>query len=248
MKNNIGIIIQARTSSTRLPQKIIRQFDGETAFLDVLLSRMKAFDWDIPMVLATTTNPADDVLVGFGEKYQIPVFRGSEENVLERFIECAQLHQFDVIIRVCSDNPFLDIHTIRDLYEQYQGGDYCAYEINGKPSILTHYGFFGEIVSLAALTQLHEAGDRHCMEHVTNCVYSGKNDFEVQFIPKNIPNQHIRTTLDTADDFENLQKIYFDWFKKLKGTTFHYQDLIQYIESQPDLLSKMKNQINKNSK
>jgi len=248
MNYNSGIIIQARTASTRLPKKIILKIDNKTTFLDVLLSRFMQLKKDFPIVVATSNNPDDDVIVEFGNKYKIPVYRGSEQNVLERFVKCAEFHRFDTIIRVCSDNPFIDIQSIIELYKNYRGEDYLSYKINEKPSILTHYGFFAEIISLQALKKVFNSGESQCIEHVSNCIYSSESDFNVRFIAKNIPNQNIRCTLDTKDDFENLKQIYFNWFKKKKNSNFGYLDLIEYIESNPDLVEKMKKQIISNSK
>lgn len=248
MNYNTGIIIQARTASTRLPKKIILKIDNKTTFLDVLLFRFIQLKKDFPIVVATSNNPDDDVIVEFGNKYKIPVYRDSEQNVLERFVKCAEFHRFDTIIRVCSDNPFIDIQSIIELYNNYQGEDYLSYKINEKPSILTHYGFFAEIISLQALKKIYNSGESQCIEHVSNCIYSSESDFNVRFINKNIQNENIRCTLDTQDDFENLKQIYFNWFKKKKNSNFGYLDLIEFIESNPDIVEKMKKQIINNSK
>lgn len=247
--NNTGIIIQARTSSTRFPKKIIREFDGNNTFLDVLLKRMQLISKEIPAVLATTTNKDDQILSSYASKYNISVFFGPEHNVLNRFIECADFFKFERIIRVCSDNPFLDINLISELLEKYNGEDYLSFMVNGKPSILTHSGFFSEMVSVQALKKLKNKGGTSCIEHVTNCIYTSPEEFNVKFIEKKVP-YSIRCTLDTENDFENLKKIYFNWYKPKQKENFGLHDLVEFLQQgeAENLLESMKNEIKNNLK
>ncbi|MDB4710952.1 hypothetical protein OAF16_04405, partial [Flavobacteriales bacterium] len=103
-----GIIIQARTGSTRLPNKIILPFYKEKGILELIVERINKYT-DIPIVVATTKNPKDDAIVKIASKNGVGCYRGSENNVLSRFIETAKKNNFKNIIRICADNPFLDI-------------------------------------------------------------------------------------------------------------------------------------------
>lgn len=246
---NIGVIIQARTSSTRLPKKIIKKFDGNNTFLDVLLKRMLLVPKEIPVVLATSTNVNDQVLSEYASKYHLPIFFGSEHNVLNRFIECADSFGFEKIIRVCSDNPFIDINLILELVEHYEGEDYLSFMVKGKPSILTHSGFFSEMVSVEALKKVKKTKNKQCLEHVTNCIYMCSDQFKVKFIEKNVP-QSIRCTLDTEKDFENLKSIYFNWYKSVRNKNFLFDDLVRFLkyEDTENLLEKMEKEIKNNTK
>lgn len=248
-KKKTGIIIQARTSSTRFPKKIIRKFDGNNTFLDVLLKRILLISEKIPVILATTTNENDKVLSSYATKYKIPVFFGSEHNVLNRFIECADSFGFEKIIRVCSDNPFIDINLILELVEHYEGEDYLSFMVNGKPSILTHSGFFSEMVSVEALKKVKKTKNEQCLEHVTNCIYMCSDQFKVKFIEKNVP-KSIRCTLDTEKDFENLKSIYFNWYKSIQNKNFVFEDLVKFLECEDreKLLAKMEEEIKNNLK
>lgn len=246
MNSNIGIIIQARTSSTRLPKKIILKMDGEETFLDVLLKRVKKLKTKYPVILATSNLKVDEVLLSFAESHEIKFFQGSENNVLNRFIECAKENKLKTIVRVCSDNPFLDINLLEELIANYNNEDYLSYKINNSPSILTHFGFFAEIVSVKALEKVAEKGDETCNEHVTNCIYKNPDDFIVNFIHKKNDNNSIRCTLDTKNDFENLKDIYLNFVKE--NPEYRYPDLIKYIETRTDLLLEMKKIIKENTK
>jgi spore coat polysaccharide biosynthesis protein SpsF len=241
-----GIIIQARTSSTRLPNKIILELENKITFLDILLERLKNLDSRIPIILATSCLEVDQVLESFAKKHKIGFFQGSEENVLERFIKCSEENNLKSIIRICSDNPFVDIESVKDLYNSYTGEDYLSYKINNLPSILTHFGFFAEMVSLKALKKVASKKNSKCIEHVTNCIYKKPNYFNVGFLEENIKNNYIRCTLDTKRDFEILKEIYFNFMKE--NPNVGYLEIIKYIETRPDLLIEMKRIIKENTK
>lgn len=242
---NFGIIVQARTNSSRLPRKIVREIDGEKSFFHVLLGRLLTLK-NVSTYIATSDSEADDIIEEIGRSFNIPVFRGSEHNVLNRFINCAKANSINRIIRLCSDNPFVDLSLIDVLLEEYRGEDYLSFSVNGKPSILTHYGFFTELVSLDALVQLEKENQSNCIEHVTNCIYQHPNKFNVRFIPLSISSPDIRCTLDTSVDFEVLKAIYSEWY--LENPEFTYLDLIEFLESRSDLIQQMSSQIKLNEK
>ncbi len=246
MNIKAGIIIQARISSTRLPKKIVLEVEKNITFLDVLLKRLSRLKMRVPIILATSNLEVDDVLEEYSKKHQIKFFRGSEQHVLERFIKCAEENNLNTIIRVCSDNPFIDLESILEVYENYKGEDYLSYQINHLPSILTHYGFFSEMVSLNALKKVSKENVIDCFEHVTNCIYTNPNKFNVRFIKKSIENKNIRCTLDTKGDFENLCKLYFDIVKD--KPEIGYLDIIKYIEKESRITKSMKKIIKENSK
>ena len=110
----VGIIIQARMGSTRLPGKILKPFHENHSILDIILDKFHEIK-GAKVIVATSTNEENDAL----EEYLISrgenVFRGSENDVLERFIDAAEKYDVDSIIRICSDNPFLDSEGIQEL-------------------------------------------------------------------------------------------------------------------------------------
>ena len=246
MYKNLGVIIQGRTSSTRLPNKIILEVDEQTTFLDVLLNRLKSLKIELPIILATSNLQVDSVLKVFANKHNIKFYTGSEQNVLERFIQCAEENELNAIVRICSDNPFIDLKHIENLWKSYKGEDYLSYKINNSPSILTHFGFFSEIVSLKALKKVALKKDRNCIEHVTNCIYKNPSDFNIRFLEKEIYNKEIRCTLDTKEDFDILKDLYFNYVKE--NPNAEYLEIIKYIETRPDLLKRMKKIIKENKK
>lgn len=102
---NIGIIIQARMGSTRLPGKILKKFDGEKTLLETLLENLHKVS-GVKVIVATSVNANNDQLENFLLEKGELVYRGSESDVLDRFIQAAEINHVYGIVRICSDNPF----------------------------------------------------------------------------------------------------------------------------------------------
>ena len=249
--SQLGIILQARTGSTRMPEKVILPFYKEQSILDLLLDKVKKLG--VPSVLATTVNPSDDRICTLAAKYDVSVFRGSENDVLDRFIQAARQFGFSKIIRVCADNPFLDLIGMQNLIAEFSKSeaDYLSFQLAGnKPSILTHFGFWTEAVRLDALEKA--AGlttERLYHEHVTNFVYGNPELFNVQFIQANplvFSRTDIRMTLDTPEDFEIQQKIFATISKE--NPNFGIPEIVSWLDQHPEILDLMKKEILKNQK
>lgn len=247
----LGIILQARTGSTRMPEKVILPFYQEQSILDLLLEKVKKLG--VSVVLATTANPSDDRICILAEKHQVPVFRGSENDVLDRFIHAARQFGFSKIIRVCADNPFLDLTGMKTLINEFSNSDadYLGFQLAGnKPSILTHFGFWTEAVCCSALEKTQElTSEKLYHEHVTNFIYGNPTLFDVQFIPADplvFSRTDIRMTLDTPQDFEIQQKIYAAISKE--NPNFGIPEIVNWLDQHPEMLELMKKEILKNQK
>ncbi len=248
MPRKTGIIVQARTGSKRLSDKILRTIGDDTTFLDFLLSRLSTLDSSLPLVVATTVHNSDARILQIANKHSIPTFRGSETDVLGRFISCAETFEFDTIIRICADNPFVCLHSIEELCLKYLNQDYLSFEINGRPSILSHCGFFAEMVSVLALRRVKREFAAGCDEHVTNCIYTNRDRFHVTLLPIQLTSDYIRCTLDTSEDLRVLRTIHDQWYEPLEHKSFKYHDLVNFITRRPALLASMRSTIEKNQK
>lgn len=251
----LGIIIQARLGSTRLPNKMTLPFYDKKGILEILLLRMKKAlsENDTPIILATTTNPLDAELEELGNKLEIPVVRGSETNVLDRFIQAANRFNIASIIRICADNPFLDMTKLQELIavNKNEGVDYYAYATSQfKPTILTGYGFWGEFVTLAALQRIDEfTNDPLYREHVTNYIYTHPDEFKIQYavIDKTIEDREdIRLTVDTQTDFTMTKLIYADLLKN--NIPIKAEAIVDFIATKPEWLEIMRNEMMVNKK
>ena len=205
---NIGIIIQARLGSTRLPGKILKEFYGGKTLLETVIHNLQRIK-NAKIIVATSVNPNNDKLESFLNNRDITVFRGSEDDVLCRFIGAAEANSVDGIIRICSDNPFLDWHGVAALIDKAKNSnaDYIGYRINNTPSIKTHFGFWGEFVTLDALKRVASTTDeKPAHEHVTIHIYSHPDEYNCEWIecPDFLQGRNdIRLTVDNTEDFEN---------------------------------------------
>lgn len=250
---SIGIIIQAREGSSRLKNKMTLPFYQSKGILEFVLDRLISADLGIPIIMATTIEERDDKLVEIANRYKIKTFRGEEDNVLNRFILAAKESQINKIIRVCADNPFLDIESIRQqiIDFKFSDNDYLCYCTSGsKPTILTHYGFWTEGVTLKALlkTQQKTIEPIH-LEHVTNYIYSNPTEFTIQSneIPLEIEKREkIRLTVDTIDDFNLASRIANDLISE--NNTISLESIVNYLDKNPDFENIMIKQILNNSK
>lgn len=247
----IGIIIQARSGSTRLPNKMLLPFYENKGLLEIIILKLKSEINNIPIILATTDTEKDQGLSDLGEMLQVKVFRGNEMNVLKRFISAAQQNNITKIIRICADNPFLDMKSLKYLIEEFQRSDedYISFQTKtGIPSIKTHFGFWAEAVTLEALIKIENSTNEQIfLEHVTNFIYTNKTLFRQKFftIPTYIEENNIRLTVDTKKDFE-LSKIIYEEIKKNNLTEI--LQIVDFISKREDWMLQMGSEIKKNSK
>jgi len=248
---NIGFIVQARTGSVRFPDKVIRKFYGGESILDIIIKKLKNFK-DIPVIIATTTGSGDDIIVETAINHKVDYFRGSEDNVLERIIEAAGKFNIGHIIRICSDNVFLDPNGIEEIILKYRNNqaDYLSYMLSdNRPSIKTHFGFWAEVVSLKALMKVAGmTSEEIYLQHVTNYIYEHPGEFEILFIkaPKVVYRRYdIRLTIDTEEDFYLQQSIYE---KLVSEDQASMVDIVDYLDRNKSILEKMIHQIQLNRK
>ena len=235
-----GIIIQARTGSTRLHNKILLPFYGEQRIIDILIANIKQACPDKCIVLATTNRPQDDVLAETARQAGILSFRGDEDNVLDRFI------------RVCSDNPFLRPETFNTFFAEHNfcPADYIAYGFaDGRPTIKSHLGLYSELTTIDALRRAAvSTQEKLYIEHVTIYLYTHPEKFKVRLLP--LPAElegrfDLRFTLDTMEDFTLLQELYATFHEK---TDRSEHALLQLVQSHPDYRARMLENIARNEK
>lgn len=165
------------------------------------------------IVVATTTNPADDDIADFCEEHNLHCFRGSEDDVLGRFVAAAEAHGAAWAVRVNPDSPLIDPVYLDDLIGaalQSDGG-YISYELSDHtPVMLCGVSFFAEAIHIDTLRQADKLiADDFEREHVTLGIYKRPETYRVRFlqVPSFCDDAAIRLTLDTETDFRLLQEL-----------------------------------------
>ena len=166
-------------------------------------------------------------------------------------IKASNYYGIDNIIRICADNPFLNINSITKLIISHKNDpvDYVSFLVGDqKPAILSHFGFYAELVKKSALENVaSNTNDSIYLEHVTNYIYTHPDSFQLNFImaPKNIYNRiDIRLTVDTKKDFLLTQNLYETMIKY----NWDQSELINFIDTNENIKNSMQQMIAENKK
>lgn len=247
-----AIIVQARVGSTRFPNKMTIPFYDGHGMLHYLLSRMVKTNISVPLILAIPDSAENDILQKIGLDLGLKIFRGSENDVLQRFIDAAIYYSATSIIRVCADNPFLDIESVNTLIEALNKNesDYISFCLaDGTPTIKTHYGFWAEAVRLSTLKSVAtQTTEKLYREHVTNYIYAHPEKYSRHCLSLNSfveANSWARFTVDTAQDFQNMQHLAAELTSL---NSLSPQHLINHVATHPGIKTTMLREIRENQK
>ena len=226
MEKKVGVIVQARLGSERLPGKILLQACNKP-FLELLLERLSGLN----PIVATTTLDRDLPIVELCEKLKVPVYRGSEQDVLERTYRAAKENGLKTIIRITSDCPLADPEMISNYLQLFEEED-VDYLTNTLERTFPR-GMDVEIFTFKALEAAwKEAQEPFDREHVTPYIRHHWGRFKPFSITQKEDASSIRLTLDTPDDYKLLKAIFEELYPKKKN--FDYQDILQTLKEHPD--------------
>lgn len=229
-------ILQARMSSSRLPNKVLMEVQGKPLLKYECERLLKSSKID-KLIIATSVDESDNPIENFANKNNIDVFRGSMDDVLSRYYNCAleykEKYKIDElnIVRVTGDCPVIDFFVIDKVIEAFENND-CDYASN---ILIPTYpdGMDIEICTFSALEYSnHNAKYKSDREHVT--LFIKNND---KFIKHNYLNDYdfsnLRLTVDEQSDFELIKKIIIGLYAK--NPSFSYMDVISYMTKNPNL-------------
>lgn len=220
------IIVQARMTSTRLPGKVLLEVLGKP-LLEYQLERLKRTKR--PIIVATTTNVCDDLIVSLCQKMNIATYRGDELDVLGRYYGAATAAHADAIIRITSDCPLIDPQLIEKVIRYYLEHDY-AYVSN---TLMRTYprGMDIEIFSMDLLRQAHIYAKRdYQREHVTPFIYE---NFPVGHFKSSENHSYLRLTVDEEADYLLIKEILEDLYPR--KPEFNLNDILELLKQKPEL-------------
>ncbi|MBE6499187.1 MAG: acylneuraminate cytidylyltransferase [Methanobrevibacter thaueri] len=229
----IGAIIQARTSSTRFPKKVLQTlpYGSDTCVLQQDIRRVKKSKLLNEVIIATTTNKEDDEIIDVAIKENTPYFRGSLDNVLERYYKAAVKFNLDIIVRITSDCPCVDWEIIDTIIQNHLDSN-VDYTSN---SLIESYprGIDCEVINFDSLEKAYlNATEKYEKEHVTPYIYkSHPNEFKINKFHENNDNSDIRITLDTPQDYALLCVIYDNLYEK--NNFFKLKDILELFNQKP---------------
>lgn len=203
--DKIGIIIQARLSSARLPGKVLKNLCGKP-MLQHLIERIDESALKLPWIIATSDHVSDDPLFAYCQKMGYPVIRGSLERVADRFVLAARICGWDHAVRICGDSPLLDLGIVSEVLKIYQ---------DKQPDLATNVcprsfpkGQSVEILKMAALESvlpLFQSEEE--LEHVTKFFYKNPKAFQIENYAFERNLSHLSLAVDTPFDWVQTEKL-----------------------------------------
>ena len=227
-------IIQARMGSTRLPGKVLMDLAGEPMLVRVV-NRVRRAATLNEVVVAATTQPADEAIARLCDERKWPCFRGSEDDVLDRYYRAALERKASVVVRVTSDCPLIE-PTIVDLvvHEFMRRQPEIAYASNVVPSRTFPRGLDTEVMQFAALERAwKEDNNLAWREHVTPYLSEVEGRFSLHCVTNDEDYSSQRWTVDTPEDFELVRLIY----EHFGHDRFSWREVLALLERHPEWLA-----------
>lgn len=228
----IGCIVQARIGSTRLPKKVLLAINPSETVLSFGIKQIQQCNLIDKVVIATTDLREDDELVEYIKKFNMPVFRGSSMDVLERYYQCAKKFSFSIIIRITSDCPLIDPTIVDEIISNFiNNKNSFDYASNVHPQRTFPHGSDIEIFTFEALeTAWKEAKKPSEREHVTPYLYNNKKFKLFNHTSKN-DLSNFRWTVDYLEDLELVRQIIL----KIQARPILINDILTLLSENPEL-------------
>jgi spore coat polysaccharide biosynthesis protein SpsF len=228
----VGAIVQARMGSTRLPGKALLDIAGMSMLARVVDRTRRARTID-RVIVATSTNAQDDRLEEHARQLPVEVFRGDEEDVLDRYYQAAVRYQLDVVVRITSDCPLLDPgladEVVRPLLDPASRVDYSANTLRRTYP----RGLDVQAVPAATLARAwREATTAHERAHVFPYVYEHPEKFSLAGLADPIDRSGMRWTVDTSEDLTFVREV----CRALGTLDYTWTDVLKVLDDKPELL------------
>lgn len=224
-------VIQARIASTRLPEKVLMNLSGHPLLYHVVERARHSKRVD-NVIISIPNSIQNQKISSFAKNYNIPVFTGDENNVLDRFVNTAKQFEPDLIVRLTGDNPLVDptiIDSIIELHINHKA-DYTSNAVKRT----NPRGLDVEVIQFKTLEKINGMSlEPQHKEHVAPFLYENPDLFHLQhFIAKGILRRpDLRFTVDTVQDWELMSEIYRRFY--IPGKIIEVKDVIRWIDNNP---------------
>lgn len=227
----ITAIIQARSGSTRLPGKVLKEIQGESLLAHVI-RRVEAIKQIDKIVIATTTDSKDNGIIEIADRCKVAYSRGSENDVLERFYEAAKKFHSETIVRITADCPLIDPAVADQVISCFLKGGFDYVSNTLTPTFPD--GLDVEVFSFAALEKaFREAKKTSEREHVTPYIWGNPALFKAANYLNKTDLSELRWTVDTPADFEFIKTVYQHLYQP--GKIFLLNDVLQLLSQKPEI-------------
>lgn len=231
---NISAIIEARISSKRLPGKVLKLI-GDKPCLEHTISRLRKVKELNNIIVATSINEKDNSIENFCTNNNICCFRGSEDNVLNRVLNCAKEFKVDIIVEITGDSIFIDHEIISESIQCFLSDKY-DFVANCVKDPVYIPGFDSRVFKTKLLDYIEKKSlEEEDFEHVTSYIWKNPNLFKIKNIhpPTNLQSDEIFLGLDTKEDLHLLRNIYNALGSN--NSYFSANDIVDYLNNNPDV-------------
>ena len=234
------VIIQARVGSRRLPGKVFSEINGKP-ILHYVIKRVESANLIDNLIIETTTNSQDEKIVEFCKTNNLNYFCGSEDDVLDRYYQCAKKFKCDPIIRISADSPLIDPIIIDNCIQKYSNSNYDFLSNTIQPidnAWIENYNGFPigmavEIFSYNTLEKIwNEANKPNQREHVTEYIWENPEKFKIGFIKNDDDLSSMRLVVDYPEDFTLIKTI----LEKFPLENSNIQEIFSFLKKNPKLL------------
>lgn len=229
-------IVQARLGSSRLPGKVLLDLCGKSVLYHCV-ERVQRCNRVDEVVIATTDKHSDDRLVAEAERIGVRVFRGSEEDVLDRYFGAAVAFGAEVVVRVTSDCPLFDPDVLTGMMARFEDVHASGTRLDYLSNCLQRTfprGLDAELFTMEALTKAHaEAQHTYEREHVTPYIYGHPELFQLENFAQETDWSAYRWTLDTAEDYQMISTMYHELYPA--SSRFSSADVIGLLGRKPEI-------------
>ena len=227
----IGCIIQARMGSSRLPGKTLIKLNQYRTTLDFVVNQLSFSALLDKIVIATTNLEQDNIIETNAKTLGIDCFRGSSDDVLDRYYHCAKKFQINTIVRITSDCPLIDPQIVDQAIRKYQSEDY-DYVTN----TLSRSYPIGTDVEIFSFEILEKTWQKAILpserEHVTLFIRNKKLNFKLGNLKNSKNLGRLRWTLDRVEDLNLIRKIVV----KINKNPILMNDILNLFSLEPELI------------
>lgn len=217
-------------ASTRFPGKVLEDLAGEPMLARVFNRTRRAKTVDA-VVVATTTQQTDDVIVHLCETQGWPCFRGSEEDVLDRYYQATLAFKADAIARITADCPLIEPEVIDRVINEFRAYYPKVDYVSNTLERTFPRGLDVEITSLDALRKAWREDDTPASrEHVTPYIWQHRKKFKLHNVHNDVDYSYMRWTVDTIEDLTFVRKIY----NHFKNDTFAWREALHLLAVHPE--------------
>lgn len=226
----IGYLITGRMKSTRLPKKLTLKI-RDREIIRWMIDRLKLNKSIDDIIICTSTNPQDDILEKIAKEEDIKVFRGSEEDVIQRLHDASRYYNLDYALNITADCPLVSIEYISKIIDEYKKYSHDFIRCLDLP-----HGFFSYGLKVSAMEKVCEIKKGYDTE-VWGRYFTDSGLFSVKDldIPNELIRKSYRLTLDYPEDFELFEKL-FDHFK---DDIIHKDvaEIVEYLDAHPEIVA-----------